>query len=70
MVIVGIAQFYGAGAGFGGNASRARFVYDALCASHCSMEVKGHAERGAESYLLLEEREEPFTGDWVNGRVA
>lgn len=57
MVIVGIAQFYSTVAGFDGNVKRARLVYDALRASHCSMEVKGHAERVAESYSLLERSE-------------
>jgi hypothetical protein len=57
MAIVGIAQFYTTDAGFAGNEEMVLKVYDALRSSYCSLEVKWHAEKVAESYDLLELRD-------------
>lgn len=54
MVLVGIAQFYTTAEGFGDDEERAKLVYEALRASYCSIEVKGHADIVARSYYLVD----------------
>ena len=56
MCVVGIGQFYSTETGFGTNVKSALKIYDAIMRSSCSLEVKGHARRVAESYDLLEYR--------------
>lgn len=55
MAFVGIGQFYSTADGFGDNIEDAKKVYDAIRASFCSMEVKGHAETAVEAYNLKDE---------------
>lgn len=54
MVAVGIVQFYRVQDGFGTRIKSALHVYNAIKNSSCSLEVKGHNKRIAESYGLLE----------------
>jgi hypothetical protein len=55
MVICGITQFYSTDTGFGTDRPSALRVYNAFMKSHCSLEVKGEADKVAKSYYLLEE---------------
>ena len=56
MVICGITQFYSTNTGFGADRLSALRVYNAFMKSHCSLEVKGAADKVARSYYLLEEQ--------------
>ncbi len=55
MVAVGIGQYYSTLSGFEGDAHKAKFIYNAIMASHCSGEVIYYANRFAEMYDLDEE---------------
>lgn len=58
MAWVGIAQFYRIEDGFGDRLKKAKAAYSAMQESWCSVEVKFHARRAAESYGLDEYEDE------------
>jgi len=53
MAFAGLGQFYSASAGIEENLEKAKFVYDAIEKSSCSIEVKHYAKKAAKLFHII-----------------